>query len=161
MWKKEGGRRKWLPEDSRSNGLRKHHYHSRQWHFHTEPLLRTGDICKAILSNLLQRRLPSSPDFAVDILAHEVSMGVGDDPPSPIPGHVGSVWRHFWLSCWEAGGPGTWWAEPRGTVEYLQSTGWLATQSHPAKCQQCSARETCSGWIYYVMGDFLFLIFFL
>ena len=84
-------------------------------------------------------------------------MGVGDDPPSPSPGHVGSVWRHFWLSCWEAGGPGTWWAELRGAVEHLQSTGWPATQSHPAKCQL--ERPALAG--YTMLWEIFLLIFFL
>lgn len=72
----------------------------------------------------------------MDVLAHEVLMGVGDDPPSPIPGHVGSVWRHFlvvMLGRQVVLAPGG--QSPEVLFEHLQSTGWPATQSHPAKCQ--------------------------
>ena len=150
MWKKEEGSKKWLPEDSRSNGLRKHCYHPHQWPFHTEPLLRIGDICKAILSSLFQQT-SLTPRFCCGCSGSWGLNGGGRWSSIPYP-----------RACWQCletflvvmlGGRWSW-----HLVGRAQRCCWTSTEHRMAgntePSSQVSARETCSGWIYYVMGDF-------
>ena len=74
-------------------------------------------------------------------------MQVGDDPPSLIPGHVGSVWRHFWLSCWEAGGPGTWWSSPGVWLNiYRPQDGWQHRASQPSVSSARLEKPVLAGY---------------